>query len=230
MYNEALKYLRTNEVLHMGMIFPILRGTAEFIYVDNDGVFLKEVKSNSFMLSISNLDKGKKLIDSEGDKAIYCMYQKSLADYLMKKHEYQNQLVCFQAVYFEKEHITGHSTKLSIRQLGLEYIDTILEHYHEDYQYIKHRLECGGIYGGFLGDELCGFVGTHEEGSIGILEIFPQYRRRGFGEELESHLINLILDEGHIPFAQISVDNEASIKLQMKLGLTISSDTLCWLF
>lgn len=34
----------------------------------------------------------------------------------------------------------------------------------------------GHLFGGFLGDKLVGFIGEHPEGSIGILEVLPEFR------------------------------------------------------
>jgi ribosomal protein S18 acetylase RimI-like enzyme len=114
----------------------------------------------------------------------------------------------------------------------VEYTDEIYNHYHEeaDYAYIKSRIAKGKIFGGFINGELCGFIGTHEEGSIGILMVLPQYRHRGFAEELICYMINNILDKGQIPYSQISIDNEISIKLHKKLSFEISTDILYWFF
>lgn len=52
---------------------------------------------------------------------------------------------------------------------------------------------------------------------------------RGIAEALERHLINRILEKGWVPFCQIFTDNEASVKLQQKLGLRIGRDTVYWI-
>ena len=40
------------------------------------------------------------------------------------------------------------------------------------------------FFGAFVDGQLAGFVGEHSEGSMGMLEIFPAYRRRGLGYSL----------------------------------------------
>ena len=64
---------------------------------------------------------------------------------------------------------------------------------------------------------------------MGILEVFEEFRRQGIAEALERHLINRILEKGWVPFCQIFTDNEASVKLQQKLGLRIVRDTVYWI-
>ena len=68
------------------------------------------------------------------------------------------------------------------------------------------------------------------EGSIGLLEVFPQYRCLGYGTILESYIINKMIDESLVPFAQIEIDNKESMILQTKLGFEISKDCLYWIF
>ena len=85
------------------------------------------------------------------------------------------------------------------------------------------------MYGIFVEDELAGFIGEHDEGSMGMLEVFPAYRRQGLGLALESFQINRILEEGRMPYDQVILGNEKSLSLQKKLGMTITKDTVTWL-
>jgi tRNA (guanine37-N1)-methyltransferase len=85
------------------------------------------------------------------------------------------------------------------------------------------------MFGVFIGGEIVGFVGTHDEHSMGLLEILPEYRRLGLGYALEAHLINHLLSRGRVPFCQVAVYNEASILLQEKMGLEISTSVIYWL-
>ena len=75
-----------------------------------------------------------------------------------------------------------------------------------------------------------GFVGEHLEGSMGLLEILPDCRRKGYGTELESFMISHILKQNLIPYCQVEVDNDKSLELQRKLGLIISKEKLYWIF
>ena len=46
-----------------------------------------------------------------------------------------------------------------------------------------------GLLLGYDQDRLIGFIQEYLEGSMGILCVFPEFRRRGFGAELQKHLI-----------------------------------------
>ena len=50
MKSRAIEYLIKNPLLHMGMIEPIRRDTADILYAEIDGVLIKEQKSNAYMM------------------------------------------------------------------------------------------------------------------------------------------------------------------------------------
>lgn len=117
------------------------------------------------------------------------------------------------------------------KTLDTSYLEEVYFHYHavHDKGYLEERLRSGMMYGAFADGKLTGFIGMHAEGSMGILEVFEEFRRQGIAEALERHLINRILEKGWVPFCQIFTDNEASVKLQQKLGLRIVRDTVYWI-
>ncbi len=86
----------------------------------------------------------------------------------------------------------------------------------------------------FLGvDEngaIVGFAGIHPEGSMGLLEVFPEFQKRGYGLALEAHVILLMQKLGLIPCCDIFLDNRASMALQEKLGLRRCEDHVLWTF
>jgi tRNA (guanine37-N1)-methyltransferase len=81
-----------------------------------------------------------------------------------------------------------------------------------------------------MGDKLCGIIGTHAEGSIGLLEVEPAFRSMGMGRALEAYMINKMLAEGRIPYGHVVVGNDASDTLQKRLDLEVSDGTVSWLF
>ena len=90
-------------------------------------------------------------------------------------------------------------------------------------------LRLGLVYGGFVNGKIIGMIGLHYQGSMGLLEVKPEYRRNGYGEIMEKFLINSRLEKGLIPYCQIIDDNAASLALQRKLGLDLSDNKLYWM-
>lgn len=136
----------------------------------------------------------------------------------------------FQAAYLGDGPCPIPESPLTLRQLTVDDLPQVADNYKlEGEDYLRSLLERGQLVGGFLDDAMIGFAGRHAEGSIGLLEIFPPYRRRGFASVLEGHMINLELSLGHVPFGQVLTDNAPSLALQRSLGMTLSAGTLCWL-
>ena len=81
----------------------------------------------------------------------------------------------------------------------------------------------------YLDGKLVGYIGRHAEGSMGILEVSPEYRRRKIAKALETYMINLSLEIGHTPFAQVVVGNEKSVALQESLGMCFAKELIYWM-
>lgn len=230
MKDRAITYLINNPLLHMGMIEPIRRNTVDILYAETDGVLIKEQKSNAYMVSVDNFEKGQKLINSIVKCDLIVAHQKYMVDYILNKFGLTNKLECFQAVYMNKTKLDIKS-ELEIRQLKQNQIEVILEYYDKlSNNEIQTLLKNGDLFGGYKSGTLIGFIGNHLEGSIGILEILPQYRRLGYGAMLESYMVNQMLEKNLIPFTQIEISNKKSLALQNKLGFSISKDRLVWIF
>jgi tRNA (guanine37-N1)-methyltransferase len=149
----------------------------------------------------------------------------------LEQFGFRTQMECYNAVYLSKEPIAYTLPEgAEIHKLDESYVGFVHAHYHmvDDIGYIRDRIEAD-MFGVFLAGEIAGFVGTHEERSMGLLEILPEYRRLGLAYALEAHMINHLLSQGRVPFCQVAIVNEASIRLQQKLGLVISDQVVYWL-
>ena len=118
-----------------------------------------------------------------------------------------------------------------IRRLDQSYCTEICAHYGmvSDETYIAGRLKEGAMYGAFLEKKLVGFIGMHEEGSTGMLEVYEEYRVRKIGKALDTYLINLQLEQGYTPFGQVVKGNEVSARLQQSLGLYMAKSNIYWM-
>lgn len=112
-----------------------------------------------------------------------------------------------------------------------EHLPFVLEHYDNPgntYDHIKGRIE-EGMIGLFKEDELIGFIGVHEEGTMGFLFILEEHRHKGYAYMLESNLIRHLRNTNHIPYCHVFVENKASLKLQEKLNLIQVEKPYYWL-
>lgn len=137
----------------------------------------------------------------------------------------------YQLWVYEKNEPVRTAGCLRIRRLTRAHAPVILERYHLiDEQDVYDHLDCGWIYGGFdASGELVGFIGEHDEATMGVLEVFPAFRRRGFAGELEGALINRFRAKGRRAYCHVDPANTASQRLQRKLGLRQVPITQCWI-
>lgn len=116
-----------------------------------------------------------------------------------------------------------------VRPLDASHLPTVLANYSlADEEYLSWLIRQGELFGAFDGGTLMAFAGRHAEGSIGLLEVLPQYRRRKLATLLQSYMINLELSRGHIPYGQVFDGNEPSMALQRSMGMAQSMGQLYW--
>ncbi len=229
--SKAIAYLERQPLLHMGMLEPIRRKHADILYASANGVFLFEHKSGAYMLSTEDEDIAKHLIQTIEKAELFSVHQSFCVDFVKERFGFHEVLDCVQAVYPKKEQFLVNG-ELIIRPLEKKDALFVKKHYHtlDDISYFETLIAQGDMYGAYIGEELAGFIGQHLEGSMGLLEVLPEYKRRGIGKALESFLINDTLKKGNVPFCQVVEGNVVSMHLQNSLGMEITKEHLYWLF
>ena len=119
-----------------------------------------------------------------------------------------------------------------IRVLGRGYAEAIARHYaHPDYLApgeLERLLSAGRVLGGFEDGRLVGFVGEHEDGSVGLLEVLPAYQGQGWGHALLAAKTRAQLAEGLVPWAQVWPANRASLALMRDCGYVVGAERSMW--
>lgn len=150
---------------------------------------------------------------------------------LEREYGFTGSCPCTQWVYLKKE--PPVPMDCDIRPLPMEYAQQAASHYHlieKSLPYIRSRIEAGQVFGLFEEGKLAGFIGTHSEGAIGMLEVFPEYRRKGYGYALEAYIISWILQRGWTPYCHVVEGNDASVRLQQKLGMECAELPALWIY
>jgi len=228
MKKTALEYLNKDPLHHLDMIELINRELCELTYVSDNGVMLTYDKGFSVMLSCDSLELAMKLL-GDCPYNMIAIHQDYMKDELCRVFHIENTEECWQGAYTRD--IPLPLDDCDIRLLDSEYLDFLCSNYeHGDRDYMQWLIEQRVMYGIFVENEIAGFIGRHSEGSIGLLKILPEYRRRGLAEKLYSFYINLELSQGHRPYGQIFVGNTASRRLNEKLGIEFSDKTVTWLW
>lgn len=229
---QCRRALLEDKLHHMDMAELIFREKAELLYHDGEGTLLREQKGGTLMLSVKNREAGARILDRYlafgGEKPKLLTAKQAFMEALIAERLHMKVSTCdIQAVYTRREAPAGKPQ--DIRQLSAKHLEIVRQHYElADEAYLLDRLAGGAMFGIFVEDRLAGFIGEHTEGGMGMLTVFPAYRRRGLGTALERFLIQQTLQKGYTPFCHIVEGNEASMKLQEKLGLCMAREKVWW--
>ena len=226
--------LARDPMLYLDMTEPVRRGTGVVHFASPEGA-LVEVDTRGqgdviYTLCAANLETAEKLCRMIPNSAVFVTVHEKLCFPLLRQRVgYETINGCWQVGYL------GH-TPLPLPELGLEvrrlepcHIPLVEARYTlVEEGYAASVLRRGDLYGAFRGEKLWGFAGFHPEGTIGLLEVFPEHRRQGVGALLQAYLTNLELARGNIPYGQVFEGNEPSLALQRSLGFQQARSRMYW--
>ena len=220
--------------LYADMLESLRRQDAKILY-DSETALLLQLKSwPLYLLGAVDPEEGKRLLGSmqpdENGLIAVTLHGKDLFS-IAEELGFQPSTPCYQTMYEKKEPIPLH-TDLVIRHPDRKDYETICKAYTLPIgeEEILAAIDQPEFAAAYLGDKLAGFIGLHPEGSVGMLHVFDEFRGRGYALDLATHMLDGRLAEGAYPYGQVFIDNEASIALQKKMGLSFSGDTICWMF
>ena len=227
--NAGLEYLNSDYLLNVSIIDPIKRGTAEVLYADKYCVMVRDKLSDVIMLQTENTELADRLLDTLPQGITHIVaHSISLARLVENKLGYNRRVPCNQAVYSKQPFVIENS-ELEIRLMQEEDAEEAITMYFDSEEEAKEHIRQGLVYAGFHSGKIASMIGRHYQGSMGLLVVKEEYRRRGFAKIMEKFLINSLLEKGLTPYCQVIVGNTASLNLQRKLGLDISENLLYWM-
>lgn len=227
--------------IYADMIDVLERNTGHVIYLDTDGILIREQRSGTYLLTARNKIAGRKLlgmIDERSCKRIF-VHEEFLVPLVRKKLGAIRVMRCRQGVYTGINRVevnyllerSGVSYLLEVKKLDESYLDEIVLNYNELPEKEIHAiLRDGKMFGGFIEKKLAGFSGIHVEGSTGCLNTLYGYGGMDLAYNLEGFAINYQLENKMIPYVQVEISNTRSFTIQSRLGFDISPRTMCWCF
>ena len=225
MKEKALEFLNKDYLLNVDMIECIRRDICRILYASDKAVLIVADSGWVHMLSCEDRELGLELIKTHQPPWVV-LHQMDMRE-AVAVLGYRIGDECWQSAYTKTTPM--EETLADIRRLDRRFLKRIADNYElADEEEIAALLDAGVIYGAFAGGELAGFIGRHEEGSVGLLFVFPEFRRMGIAEALERNYVNRELAEGNVAYGQIFVGNTPSRQLQEKLGMDFSDKFICW--
>lgn len=225
--NKYIEILLKDKRNNIQMIEALRRGTGEII---SENPFIIYMSYDDLVLlgldEVVNADELFSMIP-ESVTGIVC--GSKCADELEKDERLYRSCDVYNYVY--TENVPKRIVNKDIRQLDLSYADYLNATYEliDDEEYVKERISAGVVHGIFVDGQLAGYIGTHGEGSIGMLYVDERFRHRGLAADLEGFMFNRDLKAGRTPYGQVILSNSASISLQEKVGVYGGDKVLTWL-
>lgn len=221
------KHKRNN--IHL--IESLARGRGEILYAEDSNVLIWDRSCKLCMMTAKNREAGERMLAlAPAETVLFVTSQEFMNEAVCRRFGLAVFLECCQVCDTRREALPVKHKDIRKLWMDDEILRYLTEHYAmEDEDYLKDRILNGAMYGAFVEEKLVGFVGVHDEGSMGLLYVEEKYRRRGIGESLEAFLINRQREQGYTPYAHIVVGNEISLKLQNRMGLLASQESIWWL-
>ena len=229
---KVIKKLSAKKRIFIHMMETLSRGLGEVLYAEGKNVLIYLPEIGNAMLNAEDeehLEKMLPLIPKAVSEHSIVTVTDRWNERVSEILGYHGSMLCSQACYTRGEPLPVRHK--DIRQLTVEEVPYVAEHYHlGDEIYVRERIAAGDVFGIYIEGKLCGFIGCHNDGSMGMLYVEDAYRRQGLAASLEGYLINKQREQGMIPYAHIVNGNEASIQLQERLGLNLSDPAIWWLY
>ncbi len=224
------KYIHLMELFSRGKAYTVYQhGQNILVNVENTQIYALYAESPREMEQLLKQCGADRLWGQESMKILVC--QEAVRDFLAERYGLAVGGVCRQACYTRRESLRVRHR--DIRPLTLEDLDHVAGRYQAcEREYLRQRLLSGAMYGVYMSDgemSPAGFIGIHEDGSMGMLYVDEIHRRQGLASSLEGWLVNWHLKRGEIPYCRVEEGNLAAMCLQEKLGLYLCDEPMWWL-
>lgn len=222
---KAVRILLKQKKENIYLINSLNSGAAELIYVCGDGVLGYCREDRTWMLCAENAACGVELLNrleriKPAGEEILLHNCGALNDIISSRFGGVVYEECLQAVYTGRQ--TAPVKHRDIRPLSAEQ----LPFWPEERQEEKDKSRGKTVYGVYEEEEPVGFAELFGAECIGGLYVKPEWRRRRMGTSLTAFLVNRILDQGGIPYAHMSVKNEAAGRLVESMGFYMARRTV----
>ncbi|MBQ7454909.1 MAG: GNAT family N-acetyltransferase [Clostridia bacterium] len=223
MTSEEIDFLSVDRVLR--------RGTGEILEEQGRTLLAYDRVSGAHFLRCGGVEEGLSLLARHRERNIRLLmtFGEALGRAACERFGFADMFECYQVAWLSPPPIFRQTLVLrEAEEADLPLLTRVYDLIspEELAQVVKRR----SLLLGYRGGALVGFIGEHLEGSMGLLYVFPAFRRQGAALELERHFIARTLEKGFIPFGQVEKNNRASLALQEKVGMARSENLNCWMW
>ncbi len=231
-----MKFFKQNEALYADMIYAYTQCGAKLLYGERDGVLLYNTKNDQYLATAQSEQAAQEIVQlvPKGYDS-FVAHDVIFEKYMGKLLSYTHSLESYNHVYKKRQLFVLKASEIQIKKLDGTYKETIKKHYTLAQSFSDAYFD-GCFQRGFLGafekEKLVGFIGMHENGAMGMLEVFDGYKGRKIGTLLQCSYVNYLMSKKYKPiiFSQVNAKNDISLRLQEKTYFEKASQKCLWYF
>ncbi len=223
MQTELLNLLQKNPLANLPVLGFFDNYSLEKHFICNDSLILIGTSDYTWAyLSITDHNDLSLLIEKLAFETLYfANVEEWMIPFLTKNHRIEWKL--FTRRYYLPEDTIVEPYEKETNSLDASQIAYIFQNSsYKDFTsegYISERLERDVSAGIWVNEQLAGWGLTHDDGSLGFLNVLSEFRGQGLGEAIFRSLINLKREQNKPVFINVEPHNKQSISLLEKLGM-----------
>lgn len=223
MQKELLEQLQKNPIQNMPVIGFFENYKVERHTIYNKSMILEGTSDYTWAyLSVPESNDLSILLEKFAFHSLYLAnVEEWMIPHLIQSHRIEWKL--FTHRYYLPEEVEVSPSEKTFAMLDQSHVGYIHQNSaYKDYtseQYISERLTRDISAGIWVKDSLAGWGLTHDDGSLGFLNVISEYRGQGIGEAIFRTLIRGKRESNKPVFVNVEPQNKQSINLLEKLGL-----------
>lgn len=203
---------------------------AKIIYGEEDGVALFNC-DNILLVSLFSESAREKVLNLATDVKVAMCTDETTAKLIQNKCRIDSFKSCYQAFWNNSQKIPENPQIMIDKMSATDYnIRVVSENYRlpMSVSEVKTAISDRTMFACYVDGVMAGFIGFHSELSMGMLEVFEPFKRKGIGTALLSKDINYCLQNSRLPFCHIVSTNDKSKNMCRKLGMTFYNGFVWW--
>jgi 8-oxo-dGTP diphosphatase len=219
---ELLEILNNNRITNLNIINFVRDYGFDSIEQEGDSFLIMGTSDRDWIYfssesAVEFTELMKKL--KPGDKCFAGLEDWMLA-LICRKYDFEWRLSCERLIF--PDNIKLNEAKNPMRKLTKADAEYIFKNSkYKQYltlKYIEDRIQKGINAGIEIDGKLAAWVMSHDDGSIGFLNVLEEYRRKHLGYDITLSAIKMYRERKEIPFVHIEASNIGSINLARKAG------------